>query len=202
MGATAATAIVDPFQTVYVVPLDDLGAPTLGLELWGELRTDGAAVSGWLGHQDSYGSGTFDIDGTLAPRASLRFTLHDRDHPGSLLDGMPFDLVFDPAWDRDAAIASVAGSWKLGDAMLLVGEDGRIDGRAPDGTVYYGRIAPAWRDVDLYDMNVEAYFGGESQPWFFEGVAIDRGDASLLFTLHGDRYGWFGSMYWSDVLRR
>jgi hypothetical protein len=201
-GQAAATAIVDPYQSIYLVALDDFGEPTLGLELWGELRTDGPSVSGWLGHHDSYGGISLDVDGTLAPRATLRLTLHDRADPGSFFDGMQVDLAYDPTWNRGASPAFVQGTWTLDDATLVVGPDDSIDGRGTDGSVYYGQISSEWRDADCYSLSLECYFAGESQPWYFDGVAIERGDGSLLFTLYGVRYGLFGSTYWSDVMRR
>jgi hypothetical protein len=202
LGQAAAMAIVDPYESIYVVALDDLGEPTLGLELWGQLRTDGPSVSGWLGHHDSYGGVSLDVDGTLAPRSTLSLTLHDSADPGSLFDGMQVVLAYDPTWKRGASIAFVEGAWTVGDATLLVSPDGSIDGRGADGSVYYGRISSEWRDADLYSLSLECYFAGETQPWYFDGVAIERSDGSLLFTLHGDRYGFFGSRYWSDVMRR
>jgi hypothetical protein len=202
LGQAAATAIVDPYESIYLVALDDRGEPSLGLELWGQLRTAGPSVSGWLGHHDSYGDLSLEVDGTLAPRSALRLTLHDAADPGSLFDGMQVELAYDPTWSRGASIAIVAGAWTVGDATLLVDPDGSIAGRGTDGSVYYGRISSQWRDADLYSLSLECYFAGETQPWYFDGVAIERDDGSLLFTLHGDRYGFFGSMYWSDVMRR
>jgi hypothetical protein len=135
LGQAAATAIIDPYESIYLVALDDLGDPSLGLELWGQLRTDGPSVSGWLGHHDSYGDLSLDVDGTLAPRSTLRLTLHDLADPGSLFDGMQVELTYDPTWSRGASIAVVAGTWTVaGPTAASITAESRRDGATPIST--------------------------------------------------------------------
>ena len=204
---TSATLIVEPGGQAYLVPLDLGGEPLQDLELWGRLVVDAGAVSGWLHHDDSYGSISLDVTGSIVPRASMQLALSDPDQPGSFYDGFTLGVAFDATYDRNSSPVRVAGGWTDGSMTIAVAADGSFEGGDAAGDRYYGSLRPGIADVDLYWFEIEAYFIGEYNPWYFQGVAIqlDRGspDGTLLFTTHGSQYGWFGTTaYWSGLLTR
>jgi len=206
-AATSVTLIVEPGGTACLVPLDETGEPLDRIELWGRLFADAGVVSGSLDHFESGGSVTLEVTGTVVPRSSLELDLHDADQPGSLFDGFHVATHFDPTWDRNSSMARVAGAWTCGDVVLAVAADGSLEGGDPSGGHYYGTLVPDVPDVDLYSIEIEAYYAGAGEPWFYSGVAIqcDRGapDGALLFTMQGSQYGWFGDFgYWSGLMTR
>jgi hypothetical protein len=206
-ATTSVTVIVEPGGAAYLVPLDDVGTPLYDGELWGRLFAEAGVVSGSLDHYDSYGSVTLDVSGSVAPRASMQFQLHDVANPGSLYDGFTVGVGFDATYDRDSSFARIAGSWAIGDITLAVAVDGSLEGGDREGDHFYGSLRPGIADVDLYWIEIEAYFAGAREPWYYQGVAVqlDRGvpDGTLLFTMHGSQYGWLGDYgYWSGLLTR
>jgi len=195
-----ARLLVDPHGNAYLVPLSDELEP-MPFEHQGQLQSVAGVVSGRLWRSPSAAQ-SVEASGEVLPRWSMALDLEGV----GLLDGSHLALDFDPAWDRGSSIARIAGSWHSGDVMLYVDAAGTVLGSDLAGSSYQGSIHAPWPQINLYTIELDAWWPGAGFPTVFDGVAslveLAGPTDALLITMAGSSSLFLPIVYWSPQLGR
>ena len=100
---------------------------------------------------------------------------------------MPFRMSYRTLYDRDVALASLAGTWELDEegvvTTVIVAADGAVTGSSTQGCTYAGRISTIDANFDVFDFQ-GTVSGCTTQTW--SGVVVNTdalegaGDRAVL----------------------